>query len=98
MNGARKISPDPITEFQVRFVIWETEDMEIMDIEGTSDIYVIAYFVQEDIHKTDVNYRCQDIAASFNWRLLKPLRLPVQRPLIVLQVYDRDNFTSEILF
>ena len=90
-----KISPEPITEFQVRFVIWETEDMEIMDVEGTSDIYVVAYFDQEDIHKTDVHYRCQDGAASFNWRLLMPLRLPVQRPLITLQVYDRDIFASD---
>ena len=38
-----KISPEPITELQVRLVIWETEDMEMMDIEGTSDIYVLAF-------------------------------------------------------
>jgi hypothetical protein len=29
--------------------------MEIMDVEGTSDIYVVAFFDQEDIHKTDVH-------------------------------------------
>ena len=51
-----KISPEPLTEFQVRFIVWETEDMEMMDIEGTSDIYVIAYFDQEEIQKTDVHY------------------------------------------
>ena len=90
-----KISPEPITEFQVRFVIWETEDIEMKDIEETSDVYVIAYFDQNEIQKTDVHYRCQDGAASFNWRLLIPLRLPVQRPLITLQVYDKDLFSSD---
>ena len=90
-----KISPEPIVEYQVRFVIWETEDMEMMDVEGTSDIYVIAYFDQNEIHKTDIHYRCQDGAASFNWRLLMPLKLPVQRPLITLQVYDKDIFASD---
>ena len=90
-----KISPEPITEFQVRFVVWETENMEMMDVEGTSDIYVVAYFDQDDIHKTDIHFRCQDGAASFNWRLLMPLRLPVQRPTITLQVYDKDIFASD---
>ena len=90
-----KISPEPITEFQVRFIVWETEDMEMMDIEGTSDIYVIAYFDQEEIQKTDVHYRCQNGAASFNWRILLPLKLPVQRPKITLQVYDKDLFASD---
>ena len=90
-----KISPEPITEFQVRFVIWETEDMEMMDVEGTSDIYVLAYFDQNEIQKTDVHYRCQDGAASFNWRLLLPLKLPIQNPLITLQVYDKDIFASD---
>ena len=65
------------------------------DIEETSDVYVIAYFDQNEIQKTDVHYRCQDGAASFNWRLLIPLRLPVQRPLITLQVYDKDLFSSD---
>ena len=90
-----KIAPEPITEYQVRFVIWETEDMEMMDVEETSDIYVIAYFDQEEIQKTDIHFRCQNGVASFNWRLLMPLRLPVQRPLITLQVYDKDIFASD---
>ena len=90
-----KISPEPITEFQVRLVVWETEDMEMMDIEGTSDIYVLAYLDQNDIEKTDVHFRCQNGEASFNWRILLPLKLPVQRPEINLQVYDKDIFASD---
>ena len=90
-----KISPEPITELQVRLVIWETEDMEMMDIEGTSDIYVLAFFDQNEIQKTDIHFRCQNGEASFNWRIILPLKLPVQKPEITLQVYDKDIFASD---
>ena len=90
-----KIDPEPITELQVRFIVWETEDMEMMDVEGTSDIYCLAYINQKEIQKTDVHFRCQNGAASFNWRLLLPLRLPEEKPILTLQVYDKDIFSSD---
>ena len=90
-----KINPEPMTEFEVRFIVWETEDMEMMDIEDTSDLYVISYFNQNEIHKTDTHFRCQTGAGSFNWRMLIPLKLPVQKPLLTLQVYDKDLFASD---
>ena len=90
-----KINPQPICELQVRFVVWETEEMEMMDIEGTSDIYVIGYVDQKESQKTDIHFRCQTGVASFNWRMLLPLRLPVQRPLLTVQVYDKDIFSSD---
>jgi len=90
-----KIDPQPLCELQVRFIIWETEDMEMMDVEGTSDIYVIGYIDQKELQKTDIHFRCQTGAASFNWRMLLPLRLPVQKPVITLQVYDKDIFSSD---
>ena len=91
-----QIAPEPETEFEVRLVVWETEDMEIMDIEGTSDIYVVSYINQKESQKTDVHYRCQDGNASFNWRNLLPLKLPmVDDPVITIQVYDKDLFSSD---
>ena len=90
-----KIAQEPITELQVRFIVWETEDMEMMDVEGTSDIYIIGYFDQNEAQKTDVHYRCQNGVASFNWRMLLPLKLPVQRPQLTMQVYDKDIFASD---
>ena len=90
-----QIAPEPITEFEVRFVVWETEDMEMMDVEGTSDIYIVSYIDQKDNQKTDVHYRCQDGNASFNWRNLLPLKLPIQNPLLTVQVYDKDIFSSD---
>ena len=91
-----QIAPEPETEFEVRLVVWETEDMEIMDVEGTSDIYVVSYINQKDSQKTDIHYRCQDGNASFNWRNLLPLKLPmVDDPVITIQVYDKDIFSSD---
>ena len=90
-----KIEPQPICELQVRFVVWETEDMEMMDVEGTSDIYVIGYIDQKENQKTDIHFRCQTGVASFNWRMLLPLRLPVQSPKLTIQVYDKDIFASD---
>ena len=90
-----KIDPQPLCEFQVRFIVWETEDMEMMDVEGTSDIYVIGYIDQKEMQKTDIHFRCQTGVASFNWRMLLPLRLPVQKPVLTLQVYDKDIFASD---
>jgi len=90
-----KIDPQPLCELQVRLIIWETEDMEMMDVEGTSDIYVIGYIEQKELQKTDTHFRCQTGNASFNWRMLLPLRLPKQKPVLTLQVYDKDIFSSD---
>ena len=89
------IDPQPICEMQVRFVVWETEDMEMMDVEGTSDIYVIGYIEQKESQKTDIHFRCQTGVASFNWRMLLPLKIPIQRPTLTIQVYDKDIFSSD---
>ena len=90
-----KIDPQPICEFQVRFVVWETEEMELMDVEGTSDIYVIGYVDPNEAQKTDTHFRCQTGVGSFNWRMLLPLKLPIQRPELTIQVYDKDIFSSD---
>ena len=67
----------------------------MMDVEGTSDIYIIGYLGQQDSQKTDIHFRCQDGNASFNWRMLLPLQIPTQKPLLTIQVYDKDIFASD---
>ena len=94
-NPVYKIDPQPICELECRLIVYETEDIEMMDVEGTSDIYVIAYVDQKELQKTDVHYRCQTGAGSFNWRMLLPLKIPIQKPCITLQVYDKDIFSSD---
>jgi len=38
------IAPRPAEEFEVRLVIFDTEDIKMMDAEGTSDAFIRAFF------------------------------------------------------
>ena len=66
-----------------------------MDIEGTSDIYIIAYIEQKEKQTTDVHYRCQTGCGSFNWRMLLPIHTPTSPNKLTIQVYDNDIFSSD---
>ena len=90
-----KIQPEPVIQHEMRFVVWETEDMEIMDIEGTSDIYVIGYVDMKEKQSTDVHYRCQTGSGSFNWRMLLPVQTPNINSVLTIQVYDNDLFSTD---
>ena len=90
-----KIQPEPVIQHELRFVVWETEDMEMMDVEGTSDIYVIGYVDMKDKQSTDVHYRCQTGAGSFNWRMLLPIQTPCVNSILTIQVYDNDLFSTD---
>lgn len=52
------INPEPILEFECRVVIWKTREIEMMDIEGTSDVYVRTFFDDKDDQTTDTHWRC----------------------------------------
>ena len=84
------ISPEPEAELELRLIVWECEDIECMDIEDTSDVYVSAYLDQENIRSTDIHFRCQDGSPSFNYRLLIPIKLPRDKYELIFQVYDND--------
>ena len=59
------ISPPPDQEFELRLVVWKTKDIEEMNWEGCSDIYVRA-FINPDYDKvTDTHWRCQTGEGSF---------------------------------
>lgn len=64
------ITPKPPTELQMRVSVFDTKDIKMMDAEGTSDVYIRAFFdSRKDPLETDTHYRCQTGAASFNYRL-----------------------------
>ena len=71
-----QIKPEPLSQIEMRLIIWETEDIEMMDVEGTSDVYINAYVDPKEKQSTDVHYRCQNGVASFNWRIVLPINLP----------------------
>ena len=63
------IKPKPPYEVEVRVVIWDTRDIKMMDVEGTSDVFIKAFFDSKKALETDTHFRCQTGKASFNYRL-----------------------------
>lgn len=65
------IAKRPPEEFEVRVAVYDTEEIKMMDAEGTSDVFIRAFFDSRECSKeTDTHFRCQTGKASFNYRLL----------------------------
>jgi len=96
-SEAMDISAEPVEEFEMRLIIWKTQDIECMDFEGTSDIFVRAFIDPEDDHFTDTHWRCQDGEGSFNWRLLMPLKSQKPNYNLTIQAWDKDVIASNDL-
>ena len=90
-----QIAPEPVSKLELRLVVWETEEMRMMDVEDTSDIYVTAFVDQKEKQSTDVHYRCQTGNASFNWRIVLPLEVPRVNNRLTLHCYDKDIFSKD---
>jgi hypothetical protein len=88
------ITPEPVMEYEVRLVVWDTLDVICADVEGTSDVFIKAFIDDKDKKETDTHFRCQNGKASFNYRLLYRINAPRQNYTLTLQVWDRDLFKS----
>lgn len=103
----RDISPAPAEEFEVRLVIWKTKDIEMMDWEGTSDVFIRAFFDSDgkdgvDNDKlTDTHWRCSNGTASFNYRLKFKLKSQPRNKhaeyKLTIQAWDKDIVASNDL-
>jgi Ca2+-dependent lipid-binding protein len=96
-NTIYDIKPKPQEDYEVRVVIYDTRNIKMMDVEGTSDVYVKAFFDSKHAKETDTHYRCTDGKASFNYRLLFNVQHPVKDKssyMLNLQIFDRDFFKS----
>ena len=89
-----ELTPQPILDYEVRLVIWDTKDVKTMDWEGTSDVFVKAWFDDKEKKESDCHYRCSNGKASFNYRLLYNIKAPRKNYLLTLQTWDRDLFKS----
>ena len=89
------IEPEPKSTLQMRLIIYETEGMENLDIEDTSDIYVMAFIDGKDKAQTDVHYRCSTGQGSFNWRMLIPIEMPRDKYDLTIQVFDCDILSKD---
>jgi len=88
-----------VEEFEVRVVVWDTLDVVMADVEGTSDVYIRAFFDPKDDKETDTHFRCTTGKASFNYRLKFTVNDKRKNGYqLNLQVYDKDFFSAnEIL-
>ena len=89
------IEPEPKSTLEMRLIIYETEGMENLDIEDTSDIYVLAYLDGDKKFQTDVHYRCSTGQGSFNWRMLIPIEFPRNKFDLTLQTFDCDILSKD---
>ena len=89
------IEPEPKNNLEMRLIIYETEGMENLDIEDTSDIYVLAYLDSEKKFQTDVHYRCSTGQGSFNWRMKIPIEFPRNKFDLTLQTFDNDILSKD---
>jgi hypothetical protein len=97
-NGpSLNISPAPVEEFEVRLVVWHTKDMEDMDIEGCSDLYIKASFDPEKEERTDIHWRCEGGKGSFNWRILLPVKNNQESYVLTVEAWDKDIIASDDL-
>ena len=92
-----QIAPEPLSKVELRLIVWETEEMRMMDFEDTSDVYVTAFIDPKKKQSTDVHYRCQSGNASFNWRIVIELEVPSVNNRLTLHCYDKDIFSKETI-
>ena len=88
------ISQKPKQEFELRLAVFDTKDIKMMDVEGTSDVFIRCFFDSNNALETDTHFRCQTGKASFNYRLLFREKFPRKDYRFNLQAYDRDFFKS----
>ena len=84
----------------MRVSVYETKNVPMEDIEGTSDVFVKAWINQNDKKETDTHWRCTTGEASFNYRLIFDFKSPTYTKSeknsykLMLQIFDRDVFKS----
>ncbi|KAK1143924.1 hypothetical protein AOXY_G36607 [Acipenser oxyrinchus oxyrinchus] len=93
------ISPRKPKGYELRIIIWNTEDVILEDenfITGqqSSDIYVKGWLkgLEDDMQETDVHYNSLTGEGNFNWRFVFPFNyLPAEKLLVVNK---RENIFS----
>ena len=91
------ISKKPTEDFEVRVVVWDTEELKMMDCEGTTDGFIRCFFESDQSKDTDTHFRNQDGKCSWNYRLLYPFTYPAKNYKLTVQAYDLDLFKSNDL-
>ncbi|EFN77733.1 Otoferlin [Harpegnathos saltator] len=74
-KSATDIAPQTPEEYEIRVIIWNAEDVPLVESqfltgEKCSDIYVKGWILYEDYQKTDVHYNSLNGEGNFNWRFV----------------------------
>ncbi|XP_032547095.1 fer-1-like protein 6 [Chiroxiphia lanceolata] len=93
------ISPRKPKGYELRVIIWNTEDVILEDEnmftgQKSSDIYVKGWIkgLEEDKQETDVHYNSLTGEGNFNWRFVFPFHyLPAEKQIVVSK---RENIFS----
>ncbi|XP_062935780.1 fer-1-like protein 6 [Cynocephalus volans] len=93
------ISPRQPKGYQLRVIIWNTEDVILEDEniftgQKSSDIYVKGWIkgLEDDKQETDVHYNSLTGEGNFNWRFLFPFQyLPAEKQMVIAK---RENIFS----
>ncbi|XP_050432533.1 otoferlin-like isoform X3 [Adelges cooleyi] len=103
---ALDISPRKPKSYQLRVIIWNTDDVVLEDDafftgEKMSDIYVKGWLKgPEDCQSTDIHYRSLTGEGNFNWRFLFPFDYLVAEEKIVISkkesLFSWDETESKI--
>ncbi|XP_041856982.1 fer-1-like protein 6 isoform X2 [Melanotaenia boesemani] len=93
------ISPRKPKGYELRIIIWNTEDVILEDTnfltgQQSSDIYVKGWLkgLEDDRQETDVHYNSLTGEGNFNWRFVFPFSyLPAEKVIVVKK---RENIFS----
>ncbi|XP_075438327.1 fer-1-like protein 6 isoform X2 [Ascaphus truei] len=93
------ISPRKPKGYELRIIIWNTEDVVLEDEniftgQRSSDIYVKGWLkgLEDDSQETDVHYNSLTGEGNFNWRFVFPFHyLPAEKQVVVTK---RENIFS----
>lgn len=90
-------APKKGLDLEARVIVWDTKDVIMMDVEGTSDGYVKCFFEQSQKKSTDTHWRNSDGKMSWNWRMLFGVNQDAEDKVLVVQCFDRDVFGADDL-
>lgn len=86
-------------KIQLRLIIWQTKEISITDVDGTSDIYIVSSIESCQKQMTDTHFQCSNGEACFNWRIIEnvdynPSADSNKSLILRLDIYDKDGFSS----
>ena len=100
------VSPRKPSAFELRVVIWNTDEVVLEDDaffsgDKMSDIYVKGWLKgPDDAQQTDVHYRSLTGEGNFNWRFIFPFQYLAAEEKVVISkkesMFSWDETTSKV--